>query len=88
MISGKWYFQMAWRDSRRDQGRLLLFVSAIVLGIAALVSTLSFGRNLREDVDDQAKVLLGADMVVRSNKPLSKAVQTLTDSLPNRHSEE
>ena len=88
MISGKWYFQMAWRDSRRDQGRLLLFVSAIVLGIAALVSTLSFGRNLREDIDDQAKVLLGADMVVRSNKPLSKAVQTLTDSLPNRHSEE
>ena len=79
---------MAWRDSRRDQGRLLLFVSAIVLGIAALVSTLSFGRNLREDIDDQAKVLLGADMVVRSNKPLSKAVQTLADSLPNNHSEE
>ena len=84
----KWYFLMAWRDSRRDQGRLLLFVSAIVLGIAALVSTLSFGRNLREDVDDQAKLLLGADLVIRSNKPLSKAVQKLADSLPNRHSEE
>lgn len=79
---------MAWRDSRRDRGRLLLFVSAIVLGIAALVSTISFGRNLREDIDDQAKVLLGSDLVIRSNKPLSKAVQKLADSLPNRHSEE
>lgn len=79
---------MAWRDSRRDQGRLLLFVSAIVLGIAALVSTLSFGRNLREDIDDQAKLLLGADLVIHNNKPLSKAVQKLADSLPNRHSEE
>jgi putative ABC transport system permease protein len=88
MTGGKWYFQMAWRDSRRAQGRLLLFMVAIVLGIAALVSTLSFGTNLREDIDDQAKVLLGADMVIKSNKPLSKAVQTLADSLPNRHSEE
>src|ERR1700760_3232033 len=83
-----WYFLMAWRDSRRDQGRLLLFIAAIVLGIAALVSTLSFGHNLREDIDDQAKELLGADLVIRSNKPLSKAVQTLADSLPNKHSAE
>ncbi|HWB91943.1 MAG TPA: FtsX-like permease family protein, partial [Puia sp.] len=88
MAGAKWYLLMAWRDSRRDQGRLLLFVAAIVLGIAALVSTLSFGRNLREDIDDQAKLLLGADLVIRSNKPLSTAVQKLADSLPNRHSQE
>ncbi|HEV2479965.1 MAG TPA: FtsX-like permease family protein [Puia sp.] len=84
----RWYFLMAWRDSRRDQSRLLLFIAAIVLGIAALVSTLSFGRNLREDVDDQARELLGADLVIRSNRPLSKAVEKLADSLPNKHSEE
>ena len=83
-----WYFLMAWRDSRRDQGRLLLFIAAIVLGIAALVATLSFGRNLGEDIDDQARELVGADLVVRSNKPLSKADEALVDSLPNKHSEE
>ena len=83
-----WYFLMAWRDSRRDQSRLLLFIAAIVLGIAALVSTLSFGRNLREDIDDQAKELLGADMVIYSNRPLSKADEKLLDSLPSKHSEE
>jgi putative ABC transport system permease protein len=88
MKKASWYFLMAWRDSRRDQSRLLLFIAAIVLGIAALVSTLSFGRNLREDVDDQAKELLGADLVIRSNRPLSKAVEKLADSLPSRHSEE
>lgn len=88
MKKGKWYFLMAWRDSRRDRSRLVLFIAAIVLGIAALVSTLSFGRNLREDVDDQAKELLGADLVIRSNRPLSKAVEKLADSLPNKHSEE
>src|SRR6185437_10999136 len=83
-----WYFLMAWRDSRRDQSRLLLFIAAIVLGIAALVSTLSFGRNLREDIDGQASELLGADMVIYSNRPLSKADEKLLDSLPNEHSEE
>lgn len=84
----RWYFLMAWRDSRRDQGRLLLFIAAIVLGIAALVSTLSFGSNLQEDVDDQAKELLGADLAIYSNRPLSKADEKLADSLPNKHSEE
>jgi putative ABC transport system permease protein len=88
MNKAKWYLLMAWRDSRRDHGRLLLFVASIVLGIAALVATLSLGRNLREDIDDQAKVLLGADLVIRNNKPLSKDVLTLADSLPNQHSEE
>jgi putative ABC transport system permease protein len=60
-----WLVLMAWRDSRRNRGRLFLFVSSVVLGIAALVATLSFGNNLREDVDDQAKELVGADLVIR-----------------------
>ena len=33
-----WLLRMAWRDSRRNRGRLLLFVSSIILGIAALVA--------------------------------------------------
>src|ERR1700761_9331119 len=83
-----WYFIMAWRDSRRNRGRLLLFISSIILGIAALVSTLSFGHNLRTAIDDQAKELVGADLIIRTNKPLTPEVQALTDSLPNNHSRE
>src|ERR1700722_8989846 len=83
-----WLLLMAWRDSRRNRSRLFLFISSVVLGIAALVATGSFGNNLRDDIDDQAKTLVGADLIIRSNRPLSAPVRALADSLPNRHSEE
>ncbi len=68
---------MAWRDSRRNRGRLFLFISSVVLGIAALVATLSFGNNLREDVDDQAKELVGADLVIRGRHGIRDSVQAM-----------
>jgi putative ABC transport system permease protein len=70
-----WLFVMAWRDSRRNRGRLFLFISSVVLGIAALVATLSFGYNLREDVEDQAKELVGADLVLRGRHGVRDSVQ-------------
>jgi putative ABC transport system permease protein len=81
-----WLFLMAWRDSRRNRSRLFLFISSVVLGIAALVATLSFGNNLRSAIDDQAKALIGADLIVQSNQPLTAPVLALPDSVPNRHS--
>ena len=59
---------MAWRDSRKSKSRLLLFISSIVLGIAALVAINSFGENLKDDINGQAKELLGADLELASNK--------------------
>jgi len=79
---------MAWRDSRRNRSRLFLFISSIVLGIAALVATLSFGYNLRQDIDDQAKTLVGADLVIRSSRPVSAPMRAVLDSFRNQHSEE
>ncbi len=58
---------MAIRDSRRSKSRLLLFISSIVLGIAALVAINSFGENLKDDINDQSKELLGADLELGSN---------------------
>src|ERR1700677_2242125 len=83
-----WLFLMAWRDSRRNRSRLFLFISSVVLGIAALVATLSFGYNLRTAIDDQAKELVGADLMIGSSQPLSRAMQALPDSVPNRRSEQ
>src|ERR1700738_2512627 len=83
-----WLFLMAWRDSRRNRGRLFLFISSIVLGIAALVATLSFGYNLRSAIDDQAKTLVGADLVIRSHRPLTAPIRSILDSLHNRSSAE
>jgi putative ABC transport system permease protein len=93
MESGKgagpgWLFLMAWRDSRRNRGRLFLFISSVVLGIAALVATLSFGNNLRDDVDDQVKDLVGADLVIFGNRPLPPTIRKRVDSVATRHSEE
>ena len=79
---------MAWRDSRRNRGRLFLFISSIVLGIAALVSTLSFGNNLRDDVEDQAKELVGADLVIRGRNAISDSVRAMKVFAGARHSEE
>ena len=79
---------MAWRDSRRNRSRLLLFVSSIILGIAALVSIYALGDNLRENVDAQAATLLGADLEISSNKRPLPPLQKLLDSIPGTRSEE
>jgi putative ABC transport system permease protein len=50
-----WILKMALRDFRKNLSRLLLFVSSIVVGIAALVAISSFGENLVKDIDNQAK---------------------------------
>lgn len=70
-----WLFRMAWRDSRRSRQRLLLFMSAIVLGIAALVAINSFGDNLAHSIDDQARELLGADLTLSWSRPPSRQTQ-------------
>src|SRR6188768_4217854 len=77
----KWLLQMAWRDSRKNRGRLLLFMSSILLGIAALVAINSFGENLSSQVNDEAKSLLSADMEVESRKPFSNELLQFFDSL-------
>ncbi|MFG0319022.1 MAG: ABC transporter permease [Planctomycetota bacterium JB042] len=65
----RWTWAMAWRDSRRVRGRLLLFVSCMTVGVAALVAISSFGENLQSAVAAQSKSMLGADLRVRSNDP-------------------
>lgn len=83
-----WLIKMAWRDSRRNRSRLLLFVSSIVLGIAALVAIYSLGDNMRRDIDEQAASLLGADLQVSSSKMPEGAAKKMLDSLGGERSEE
>jgi len=83
-----WLLKMAWRDSRRNRSRLFLFISSIVLGIAALVAIFSLGDNVRSDIDAQAKTLVGADLVIESNKKVSSRIKPLLDSLGDQRSVE
>jgi putative ABC transport system permease protein len=75
MNTTSWLFRMAWRDSRRSRARLLLFMASIVLGIAALVGINSFGDNLARSISEQARELLGADLVLSDNKPIPKSLR-------------
>jgi len=79
---------MAWRDSRRSRSRLFLFVSSIILGIAALVAIYSLGDNLRQNIDSQAASLLGADLQISGNRPVTGTAKKLIESLGNQRSEE
>ena len=66
--------KMAWRDSRRNRSRLLLFISAITVGIAALTAVRSFSVNLMGDIDREAKTLLGADLLIDANQPAPDSI--------------
>lgn len=68
--------KMAWRDSRRNRSRLILFISAITVGIAALTAVRSFSVNLMADIDRESKTLLGADLLVGGNQPAPDSILT------------
>lgn len=83
-----WLFRMAWRDGRASLKRLVLFMSAIVLGIAALVSIQNFGRTLEETISGQSRELMGSDYLIDSDHPANQRVQGIIDSLGGPQSRE
>lgn len=76
-----WLFKMAFRDSRQNRKRLFLYMSAIIVGVAALVAITSFRDNLNANVSAQAKELLGADLEVEKNSPFQPELINYLDSL-------
>ncbi|HTE25373.1 ABC transporter permease [Flavitalea sp.] len=83
-----WLITMAWRDSRRNRSRLFLFISSIILGIGVLVAIYSLSDNVKQDIDNQAKTLIGADLVIDNNKPVAPEFQSLLDSIGDRRARE
>jgi putative ABC transport system permease protein len=84
----KWLLKMAWRDSRRSRSRLFLFVSSIILGVASLVAIRTFSENLQADINKQAKTMIGADLVLQTNRPFPEEILQLMDSLGGDQSRE
>ncbi|MEM1296010.1 MAG: FtsX-like permease family protein [Verrucomicrobiota bacterium] len=87
LISG-WTWKMAWRDSRRDRRRLVLFSLSIVFGIAALVSIGSLRDNLQAAIEVQAKELLGADLMLSSRRIYSEEVLAEMEKIPGQRVDE
>jgi putative ABC transport system permease protein len=77
-------WSLAWRESRTARRRLLLYMSSISLGVAALVAIDSFSANIIQSVKDQSRALMGGDVSFNSSKPIPPKVDSLFDSLSRR----
>ena len=77
----QWLIKMAWRDGKASSSRLLLFMASIVLGISAVVSIQLFSENLKHNIKNQSKALMGADFIIDSRQLPTEKVQHIIDSL-------
>jgi putative ABC transport system permease protein len=79
---------MAWRDSRRSRGKLVLFSSSVILGIAAMVAIGMFGRNVENAIEEQSKGLLGADIQFESRRAFTEEQTAFIDELSGVQSDQ
>jgi len=70
VLKAKWIWKLAYKDARKNFGRLFLFISSVIIGIAALVAIDSFNQNLQNDINNQSKELLGADLEIDSRRTI------------------
>ncbi|HEY9005220.1 MAG TPA: FtsX-like permease family protein [Ohtaekwangia sp.] len=81
IFTDRWVWTMAWRDARHNFSRLLLFTASLVTGIAAVVALDSLNYALQNDIDRNAKELIGADFVVNGDKKFSPELKKAFDSV-------
>lgn len=88
ILTDRWVWRMAWRDARHNFPRLFLFVASLITGIAAVVALDSLNNSLQNDIDTNARELLGADLVVNGEKPYNNELAQAFDSLELPHASE
>lgn len=75
---------LAWRDTRTARRRLVLSMSSIAIGVAALVAIDSYSANVVRSIHLQARSLLGADLSVSARHALPAPAAAWLDSLRAR----
>ena len=80
IFSDRWVWRMAWRDARHNFSRLFLFAASLITGIAAVVALDALNFTLQNDIDRNAKELLGADIVVSGDKKFNTRLTAAFDS--------
>lgn len=82
-MSARWrdLARLAWRDSRTARSRLLLYMSAISLGVAALVAIDSYSANVVRSIREQSRELLGGDLSLSSRTAFPPSIDSLLDTL-------
>src|SRR5262245_40405968 len=69
--------RMVQREIRASWQRLVFFFLCIAIGVASIVTVRSVIQNVGVVVTGEARALLAADVMVRSNNPLSDAVRAM-----------
>lgn len=77
----KWPWKMAWRDARSNKKRLFVYISAIIIGVAAQVAITSFRASLNNTINNQSKELLGADLEIETEEPFPDTLKAYFDTL-------
>ena len=77
-------FSLAWRESRTARRRLLLYMSSISIGVAALVAIDSFATNIVRTVRAQSRALFGGDIVFGARDGWTPGMDSLFGSLRAR----
>lgn len=72
---------LAWRESRTARRRLLLYMSSILLGVAALVAIDSFASNVSRSVAQQSRALVGGDVSFQGRGPFPRVFTAFLDSI-------
>ncbi|SMO43348.1 ABC transporter permease [Fodinibius sediminis] len=76
-----WSWKMAWRDARSNKKRLFVYISAIIIGVAAQVAITSFRDSLNHTINNQSKELLGADLEIETEQPFPDTLQAYANAL-------
>src|SRR5262245_27798924 len=66
---------MALREIRASWRRLLFFFVCIAVGVASIVAIRSLIQSVREGLTREAQAMTGADVVVRSDRPIGEPVR-------------
>lgn len=83
-----WVWRMAWRDSRSQRLRLLVFSLAIVSGVAALTAIHSLKASVESGIEAEAKSLLGSDLRVSSRSKMKEEDVARISEMASRVSRE
>ncbi len=67
--------RMALREIRASWRRLLFFFVCIAVGVASIVAIRSVIQSVRQGLTREARAMTGADVVVRSDRPLGEEIR-------------
>jgi putative ABC transport system permease protein len=65
--------RMAWRETRASWARLGFFFLCVGLGVASIIALRSVVQHVRTTLTSEARALVGADVVLQSQRPFSDA---------------